>query len=378
MSHKTRGFSFYRFIVTLTAILCVMYIPLAILYNIIPAFRNVVNLQQEESLESYDKIEDVAARLEQEIMAGSKSFSFYSGKIPADHIKQVNTYIDPTYGTATYQETEGVRINPKTTLQIELKPAYYVYASLKEGKQIPESETKAIELEKKVKKILAKTVKDSMSDFQKELALHDYLVKNCKYSETLTHSKTSNIYNSYGALVEHKAVCDGYAQALQLLFTCAGVTSKYISGTADSSTGTMDHAWNLVHLGKDWYHVDATWNDPVPDREKQITHAYFNVTDEFIKGSHFWNKEKYPAATSKKMNYYTKKKSRFSNWKKLKKAAYKALVTKDQPLYEAYIGKRTVDMDDLQFLYEGSGINKQFSWNLIEEGTGNVLILTSS
>lgn len=375
MRQQSRGFSFTRFLVT---ILCFISIAAGILYKSIPAFRDAVEPETEETLETYSSIEEAAARLEQEILAGSKSFSFYSGKIPAADIKQINTHIDPTYGTATYQETEGVRINPKTTVRIELKPAYYVYASLKNGKQIPASETKAIELEKKVKKILAKTIKDSMSDFQKELAIHDYLVKNCKYSEVLTHSRTSNIYDSYGAIVEHKAVCDGYAQALQLLFACAGITSKYISGTANSSTGSIDHAWNLVQLGTDWYHLDATWNDPVPDRGKLITHAYFNVPDKFIAGSHVWDNEKYPKATSKKMNYYTKKKSRFSSWNNFKTAAYKALVTKSQPLYEAYIGKRKVDVDDLQFLYRGRGIDKQYSWNLIEEATGNILILNAN
>lgn len=389
MKRQSKGFSVFQLVRIIIAVCFYVAIFTYLAFKGVPALRDLVNPEAEETLESYDDIQQVATRLEQEILAGSHSFSFYSGKISSEEIKQINTHIDPTYGTASYQETEATThgnsslqdfkenpINMKTTLQISLKPAYYVYASILNGKAIPEKETEAIALEKKVKKILAKTIKDSMSDYQKELALHNYLVKHCKYSDVLSHAKTSHIYDAYGALVEHKAVCDGYAQALQLLYACAGVTSKYISGTATSDTGSMDHAWNLVKLGEDWYHVDATWNDPVPDRGKStITHPYFNVPDAFIQGSHTWDASKYPKADAKKMNYYTRKKSRFSSWKKFKKAAYKALVTKKQSYYEAYIGKRNVDVHDLQFLYRGDGIDNQYSWTLIEEATGNILIL---
>ena len=44
-------------------------------------------------------------------------------------------------------------------------------------------------------------------------------------------------------------------------------------------------------------------------------------------------------------------------------------------MYEAYIGKRNVTVNDLQFLYSDH-TSKQFLWNVIKESEGNVLVIT--
>lgn len=325
-----------------------------------------------EQLETYSDIKQIAARLEEEILSGSGSFSFYTTRLDPSQIQDINSYIDPTFGSANYQETTNNRLAPKTTIKIQLKPAYYVYAAIMQHKAIPNNETKAKRLYRVVNAVLKAKIKPAMTDYQKELALHDYLVKQCHYS---THSTSSDVYEAYGALVNHKAVCDGYAQALQLLFTCSGITSKYICGTATDANGSMDHAWNLVKLGNDWYHLDATWDDPTPDRKGRILHTYFNVTDSYIKSSHHFNASYYPTMTATKMNFYVRSKQRFTSWKKYKKAAKKALLTDNRTMYEAYIGKRNVTVNDLQFLYSDR-TSKQFLWNVIKESEGNVLVIT--
>lgn len=54
------------------------------------------------------------------------------------------------------------------------------------------------------------SIKEPMSDFDKEVAVHDYLIKNCVYGFP---EKQQDAYDAYGVLVSHKAVCDGYAEA---------------------------------------------------------------------------------------------------------------------------------------------------------------------
>lgn len=75
--------------------------------------------------------------------------------------------------------------------------------------------------------------------------------------------------------------------------------------------------------------------------------------------------------TATKMNFYARSKQRFTSWKKYKKAAKKALLTDNRTMYEAYIGKRNVTVNDLQFLYSDR-TSKQFLWNVIKESEGNV------
>lgn len=114
-----------------------------------------------------------------------------------------------------------------------------------------------------------------------ERALHDLLVRSCSYDTAAEQAQdpSSPAYSAYGALVNGKAVCQGYAQALKLLFSSAGIPSLYVSGTADGGP----HAWNMARVGGHWYYVDATFDDPVllgPDGREEpgnrLLHTYFN------------------------------------------------------------------------------------------------------
>ena len=52
-------------------------------------------------------------------------------------------------------------------------------------------------------------ITDVTSEFERELILHDRL------AGAVTYVDSDNAHNAYGALVEGKAVCEGYAEALQ-------------------------------------------------------------------------------------------------------------------------------------------------------------------
>jgi hypothetical protein len=76
---------------------------------------------------------------------------------------------------------------------------------------------------------------------------------------------------------------------------------RLISGTADG----IGHAWNLVQLDLDgeWYHLDATWDDPIPDEKGRTVYNYYMVPDEMIDDDHSWqegglngNEQSYPTA----------------------------------------------------------------------------------
>ena len=61
-----------------------------------------------------------------------------------------------------------------------------------------------------------------------------------------------------------------------------GIPCETITGTA----GGIGHAWNAVMLDDEWYMVDVTWDDPVPDTPGQVLYGYFNITDEKMKQDH--------------------------------------------------------------------------------------------
>ncbi len=117
---------------------------------------------------------------------------------------------------------------------------------------------------------------------EKALILHDYLAIHCSYNwETATNQEENyDSYNSkwniYGALVEKDAVCQGYALAYKALMDRAGVECKIIA-----KEGV--HGWNIIKIGENWYHVDVTWDDPVPDKKGYCNHKYFLLSDNTIK-----------------------------------------------------------------------------------------------
>ena len=63
-------------------------------------------------------------------------------------------------------------------------------------------------------------------------------------------------------LKEHKGVCQGYALLALKMLRELGIETLYVVGEVN----TGPHAWNLVKVDGEWYHLDTTWNDPVPDR----------------------------------------------------------------------------------------------------------------
>lgn len=137
--------------------------------------------------------------------------------------------------------------------------------------------------EQTVAQILDVCVQPGMADWQIALALHDYLIASATYDESLL--KTS----SYHLLVDGTAVCSGYASAYQDLLLRAGIECRYVVSEK------MDHAWNLVKIDGQWYHVDLTWDDPTPDGAGYVSHQYFLRTDEEIatgeKPHYDWNSD---------------------------------------------------------------------------------------
>lgn len=151
-----------------------------------------------------------------------------------------------------------------------------------------------LELFDKYCDILGTCTSNSYSDYENELAIHDYLVSNIEYG---VGEEGDN--GAYGALIGGKAICSGYTEAFKTLMDMLGIENKVVKGI----TNGEDHGWNMVELDGDWYHVDVTWDDPVGGNES-ISHKYFNLTDADMALDHIWNVRNYPEAKGIKMAYY--------------------------------------------------------------------------
>jgi len=158
------------------------------------------------------------------------------------------------------------------------------------------NQTQEAAVQKKVDQILKAIIKPSMTEFEKVKAINDYIVSNATYG---TKTKASP-HSAYALLMEGQAVCQGYALMAYKMLDQAGFDAKYVVGTVN---GNVAHAWNLVKVDGQWYHLDTTWNDPLPNRFGASSYDYFLVTDAQLKKDHKWIASNYPAATSSKYNY---------------------------------------------------------------------------
>jgi transglutaminase-like putative cysteine protease len=151
----------------------------------------------------------------------------------------------------------------------------YSYTDLNTGKQVPYTKETIQEMSDKIQtetRIILAGITPEMNDYQKVKYLHDYLATHVAYD-----SGGNFQHNLYGALVEKRAVCDGYAFAFQYLLSLIGIDSRIVYGSADG----VGHAWNIVRMDGEYYHVDVTW-DSTADETEPVTYSYFGVTDAFI------------------------------------------------------------------------------------------------
>ncbi|MBO4432901.1 MAG: hypothetical protein J5852_05150, partial [Clostridia bacterium] len=116
------------------------------------------------------------------------------------------------------------------------------------------------------------------NSFEKELYLHDYLCEHITYDKEAAddlENANRNSLTAYGALVDGKAICEGYAKAMQLLCIKCGIPCNVVFGEHEG----VSHMWNVVNPGDGLYYLDVTFDDSSSDH---ILHMYFNVTKEQI------------------------------------------------------------------------------------------------
>lgn len=128
------------------------------------------------------------------------------------------------------------------------------------------------------KQVLPNIINDQMDVFQKEKTIHDWIIQNVDYDYTYTS------YDAYKAITTGKTVCNGYAMLANIMFNEAGVPSMVVVGTANNGVKTEGHAWNIVNLNGNWYHVDLTWDDL---GNGNVRYEYYNLRTEEIKKNHF-------------------------------------------------------------------------------------------
>lgn len=225
---------------------------------------------------------------------------------------------------------------------------------------------------KKTASIVKAMIKPGMNDHQRVKAIHDYVVRLLKYDVDLAN------YTAYEGLKTGEAVCQGYTLLTYKLLKEAGISGLIAEGTAKGQA----HAWNLVKLDGRWYHLDTTWDDPLPDVPNQVRYDYYLRTDEQMRKDHKWT-SKYPASTTpymetlksmidkggddtewyqdleKELGYHLyNPETAAHNVADLKKIVIQGMAEKKSAITVRYSGTNSQLIEDLSQLYELDGVDR--------------------
>ena len=112
-------------------------------------------------------------------------------------------------------------------------------------------------VDEKVDEVLTDLEITNKSDYQKIRAIYDYICEHTVYDyDNLEDDEYKLKYTAYAALIDGKAVCQGYALLFYRLALELGVDSRLISGTGNGGA----HGWNITELNDVYYNLDTTWD----------------------------------------------------------------------------------------------------------------------
>ncbi|KAB1438517.1 Ig-like domain-containing protein [Candidatus Galacturonibacter soehngenii] len=134
-------------------------------------------------------------------------------------------------------------------------------------------------LDKLVRKVLKKYMKDDMNTYEKVKACYDYLIHNVSYSSNIFQAKAYQeimsasyssswdkkvIYYAYCALKNKKESCYGYSSAFVVLTRAIGLESYVMQGkTALAKGGYGNHWWVNIKIDGKYYVFDPNVDENI-------------------------------------------------------------------------------------------------------------------
>ncbi|MBQ9272730.1 MAG: hypothetical protein IJ227_03290 [Mogibacterium sp.] len=255
----------------------------------------------EDDVTYHDSAEDAAAVLRDAMKDRKGKVSIgLTGKPDEDELKQAigklldlatdhtgkpdeGDYINFQY--ASYKGTAHTDLDGLTpVIQIDYELEYY------------DSKSQEDEVDKAVDHILNELDIENKTDYERIAAIHDFI---CDSTEYEAAEDGDNIRRTaYGALIDGKAVCQGYSLALYRLLLEAGIDNRIIFGQGIEPAGASgSHTWNIVKLYGKYYYIDPTWDDSTFSRDYFLVPAGKGFEDQHIPDAGYpddYFTEKYP------------------------------------------------------------------------------------
>lgn len=191
-------------------------------------------------------------------------------------MRSINNYVNPynKYSDTRYRININ---NGNIKIEIDIEKKY--------------TEEQINKINQKLDKYLNKLNLDKMTNEDKIKWAHDFIIDRDKYDEVAAEKGYGDAYSAYGAIINKKAICLGYAEAMAIILDKFNIPNILISN--------HDHIWNLVYSNDKWLHLDVTWDDPTSFNGKNLKiYDYYLITSEKLQlldnsHNHKFNSEYY-------------------------------------------------------------------------------------
>lgn len=209
---------------------------------------------------SVDNYQEILNMFYSIINSGDENYSFYCNynnclndvkKITSDNeiIANINNFVHP--------------FNSFSSINIDIANSGKI--TVKTKKVYTEKQVQAIK--EYINAFMVTNINDSMSNYDKIKAFHDYIVNNTIYDE----NNNENSHTAYSLITTGRSICGGYSDIMSIYLFNLNIKNYRIT--------SANHIWNFVNLDNVWYHIDMTWDDPVAsDGNQYLLHNFFMIS----------------------------------------------------------------------------------------------------
>lgn len=162
---------------------------------------------------------------------------------------------------------------------------------------------------------------EKLSETEKLLYIHDFICQNVRYDKL----KKAYSHEIIGPLGQGVGVCEGIAKSVKILCDALGIWCIVAISEANPEKNIKyRHAWNVVRIQGQYYHLDVTFDNTLSSPE-MIRYDYFNLCDKQFFRDHepvIW---KVPSCIDGDHFYYKEKKLSFTKTEDVRKRSAQAV-----------------------------------------------------
>ena len=155
------------------------------------------------------------------------------------------------------------------------------------------------------------------SVWDQERGIHDFICSNVRYDKL----KKPYSHEIIGPLTNGVGVCEGIAKTVKILCDALGIWCMIAVSEANPERGVKyRHAWNILKLDGQYYHLDATFDNSLGENGV-LRYDYFNLDDKRLFRDHQAPLYPLPACPDGKHTYYQLQKCSFTTAEEVCKRA---------------------------------------------------------